>query len=37
MPKFGINPGTLYDADAVDACLKLFREEGFQLEGAYEQ
>jgi PAS domain S-box-containing protein len=23
--------GTLYDAQAVDACLKLFREEGFQL------
>jgi len=28
------NRGTLYDADAVDACLKLFREKGFQLEGA---
>jgi len=27
------NKGTLYDADVVDACLKLFREEGFQLEG----
>jgi HD-GYP domain-containing protein (c-di-GMP phosphodiesterase class II) len=27
------NKGTLYDADAVDACLKLFREKGFQLEG----
>ena len=26
------NKGTLYDADAVDACLKLFREKGFQLE-----
>jgi PAS domain S-box-containing protein len=26
--------GLLYDTDAVDACLKLFREEGFQLEGA---
>jgi len=25
--------GTLYDADAVDACLRLFREKGFQLEG----
>jgi HD-GYP domain-containing protein (c-di-GMP phosphodiesterase class II) len=24
------NKGTLYDADAVDACLKLFREKGFQ-------
>jgi len=28
------NKGTLYDADAVDACLRLFREKGFQLEGA---
>jgi HD-GYP domain-containing protein (c-di-GMP phosphodiesterase class II) len=28
------NKGTLYDADGVDACLMLFREEGFQLEGA---
>ena len=28
------NRGTLYDADAVDACLRLFREKGFQLEGA---
>ena len=27
------NRGTLYDADAVDACLRLFREKGFQLEG----
>jgi PAS domain S-box-containing protein/putative nucleotidyltransferase with HDIG domain len=27
------NKGVLYDADAVDACLKLFREKGFQLEG----
>ena len=26
--------GTLYDADAADACLILFREKGFQLEGA---
>ncbi len=25
------NKGTLYDADAVDACLKLFREKGYQL------
>jgi len=25
--------GTLYDAEAVDACLRLFREKGFQLEG----
>ena len=28
------NKGLLYDTDAVDACLMLFREEGFQLEGA---
>jgi PAS domain S-box-containing protein len=27
-----INKGTLYDADVVDACLRLFREKGFQLE-----
>jgi PAS domain S-box-containing protein len=27
------NKGTLYDADAADVCLKLFREKGFQLEG----
>jgi len=25
------NKGNLYDADAVDACLRLFREKGFQL------
>jgi len=25
------NKGALYDADAVDACLRLFREKGFQL------
>jgi len=28
------NKGTLYDADAVEACLKLFRKKGFQLERA---
>lgn len=28
------NKGILYDADAVDACLRLFREKGFQFEGA---
>jgi len=28
------NKGVIYDSDAVDACLKLFREEGFQLENA---
>jgi len=27
------NKGTLYDADAVEACLSLFREKGFELEG----
>ena len=27
------NNGKLYDTDAVDACLRLFREKGFQLEG----
>jgi len=27
------NKGTLYDVDAVDACLRLFRDKGFQLEG----
>jgi PAS domain S-box-containing protein/putative nucleotidyltransferase with HDIG domain len=25
------NKGTLYDVDAVDACLRLFREKGYQL------
>ena len=24
--------GTLYDADAVDACVRLFREKGFKLD-----
>jgi PAS domain S-box-containing protein len=28
------NKETLYDADAADACLRLFREKGFQLERA---
>ena len=28
------NKGTLYDTDVVDACLRLFREKGYQLEGA---
>jgi putative nucleotidyltransferase with HDIG domain len=28
------NKGVLYDSDGVDVCLTLFREEGFQLEGA---
>ncbi len=40
-PALGINTalneiqkgrGTLYDAQAVDACLRLFREKGFELE-----
>jgi HD-GYP domain-containing protein (c-di-GMP phosphodiesterase class II) len=26
------NKGILYDSDAVDACLKLFREKGFSLK-----
>ena len=28
------NKETLYDLDAVDACLRLFREKGYQLEGS---
>jgi PAS domain S-box-containing protein len=28
------NRGTLYDADVADACLRLFREKDFHLEGA---
>jgi putative two-component system response regulator len=28
------NKGTNFDATVVDACLSLFREKGFQLEGA---
>jgi PAS domain S-box-containing protein len=28
------NRGLLYDADAVDACLRVFREKGYQIEGA---
>jgi PAS domain S-box-containing protein len=28
------NKGTLYDDAVADACLRLFREKGFQLEGA---
>ncbi len=27
------NKGIIYDPDVADACLKLFREEGYQLEG----
>ena len=33
LEEIGNNTGTLYDADAVDACLRLFREKGFQLDG----
>jgi HD-GYP domain-containing protein (c-di-GMP phosphodiesterase class II) len=28
------NRGTIYDDAAADACLRLFREKGFQLQGA---
>jgi putative two-component system response regulator len=28
------NKGTLYDNAVADACLRLFREKGYQLEGA---
>ena len=31
------NRGTLYDNTVVDACLKLFREKGFKLEGTWLQ
>jgi HD-GYP domain-containing protein (c-di-GMP phosphodiesterase class II) len=27
------NRGLLYDADAVDACLRVFRGKGYQFEG----
>lgn len=27
------NRGSLYDTDAVDACLRIFRERGYQIEG----
>jgi hypothetical protein len=26
-----VNRGILYDADVADACLRIFREKGFQL------
>jgi HD-GYP domain-containing protein (c-di-GMP phosphodiesterase class II) len=29
-----LNSGTLYDHTVADACLRLFREKGFQLAGA---
>ena len=28
------NKGTLYDNAVTDACLRIFREKGFQLDGA---
>jgi PAS domain S-box-containing protein len=28
------NRGSLYDADAADECLRVFREKGYQIEGA---
>jgi HD-GYP domain-containing protein (c-di-GMP phosphodiesterase class II) len=28
------NRGTLYDVDAADACLRIFREKGYQIEGS---
>jgi hypothetical protein len=31
------NKETLYDADAVDVCQRLFREKGFQFKGAWFQ
>jgi PAS domain S-box-containing protein/putative nucleotidyltransferase with HDIG domain len=31
--EIGKNRGTFYDEAVVDACLRLFREKGFQLEG----
>lgn len=30
LEEISINRGTLYDADVVDACLKVFKEEGFK-------
>jgi hypothetical protein len=32
MEEISRNRGTLYDAEAVDACLKLFTEKGFEFE-----
>jgi hypothetical protein len=31
------NKGTLYDPAAVEICLRLFREKGYQIEGAWFQ
>jgi len=33
MAEIDNNKGTLYDADVVDVCLKLFREKGYKLKG----
>lgn len=33
MKEIESNRGILYDIGAVDICLRLFREKGFQLEG----
>ncbi|MET0094604.1 MAG: HD domain-containing phosphohydrolase, partial [Sedimenticola sp.] len=30
--EIGDNKGTFYDPDAVDACLRLFNEKGYQIE-----
>jgi len=32
LAEIGAHRGTLFDADAVDACVRLFRDEGFQFE-----
>ena len=32
LEEISVNRGILYDSDAVDACLRLFREKGFTLE-----
>jgi PAS domain S-box-containing protein len=34
LEEIGKNSGTLYDETVADACLSLFREKGFKLEGA---
>ena len=32
LKEISMNSGILYDADVVDACIRLFREKGFKLE-----
>ncbi|MBI4621567.1 MAG: response regulator [Desulfobacterales bacterium] len=32
LEEISMNSGILYDADVVDACIRLFREKGFKLE-----